>query len=96
MVIAVDFDGTIVEHRYPEIGKEIPFATATLRQLIAMVMNSFFGQCVKEICFAMRWSIAENVGLFSLRSIVISRKKMAQTATSLAKSELISSSTTEM
>ncbi len=35
MVIAVDFDGTIVEHRYPEIGKEIPFATATLRQLIA-------------------------------------------------------------
>ncbi len=35
MTIAVDFDGTIVEHRYPEIGKEIPFATATLRQLIA-------------------------------------------------------------
>ncbi len=34
MIIAVDFDGTIVEHRYPEIGKEIPFATATLRQLI--------------------------------------------------------------
>lgn len=35
MVIAVDFDGTIVEHRYPEIGKELPFAAATLRQLIA-------------------------------------------------------------
>lgn len=34
MVIAVDFDGTIVEHRYPEIGKELPFATSTLRQLI--------------------------------------------------------------
>ena len=34
MTIAVDFDGTIVEHRYPEIGKEIPFATATLRQLM--------------------------------------------------------------
>lgn len=34
MTIAVDFDGTIVEHRYPEIGKEIPHATATLRQLI--------------------------------------------------------------
>lgn len=26
MVIAVDFDGTIVEHRYPHIGKETPFA----------------------------------------------------------------------
>lgn len=34
MKIAVDFDGTIVEHRYPEIGKERPFATATLRKLI--------------------------------------------------------------
>jgi hypothetical protein len=34
MKIAVDFDGTIVEHRYPEIGREIPFATQTLRQLI--------------------------------------------------------------
>lgn len=35
MVIAVDFDGTIVEHRYPAIGKEIPFAIATLKQLSA-------------------------------------------------------------
>src|SRR5574344_1073615 len=35
MIIAVDFDGTIVEHRYPEIGREIPFASETLRMLIA-------------------------------------------------------------
>jgi hydroxymethylpyrimidine pyrophosphatase-like HAD family hydrolase len=34
MVIAVDFDGTIVEHRYPEIGREIPFAIETLKKLI--------------------------------------------------------------
>lgn len=34
MVIAVDFDGTIVEHKYPEIGEEIPFATETLKMLI--------------------------------------------------------------
>lgn len=33
MTIAVDFDGTIVEHRYPRIGEEIPFATATLKML---------------------------------------------------------------
>lgn len=33
MIIAVDFDGTIVEHRYPAIGKERPFATTTLRRL---------------------------------------------------------------
>lgn len=33
MTIAVDFDGTIVEHKYPEIGKEKPFAIQTLKQL---------------------------------------------------------------
>lgn len=33
MVIAVDFDGTIVKHRYPSIGEELPFATETLKQL---------------------------------------------------------------
>jgi len=32
-VIAVDFDGTIVEHRYPEIGREMLFAFATLKEL---------------------------------------------------------------
>lgn len=34
MTIAVDFDGTIVEHKYPEIGEERPFATDTLKMLI--------------------------------------------------------------
>ena len=34
MTIAVDFDGTIVEHRYPAIGKERPFATDTLKKQI--------------------------------------------------------------
>ncbi|MCR5818786.1 MAG: hypothetical protein K6F89_06810 [Prevotella sp.] len=34
MIIGVDFDGTIVEDRYPDIGEEIPFATDTLKMLI--------------------------------------------------------------
>ena len=33
MIIAVDFDGTIVEHKYPAIGEEIPFAIETLKML---------------------------------------------------------------
>lgn len=33
MKIAVDFDGTIVEHKYPEIGEELLFAFDTLKQL---------------------------------------------------------------
>lgn len=35
MLIAIDFDGTLVEHKYPEIGKEIPFAFETLKRLQA-------------------------------------------------------------
>lgn len=33
MTIAVDFDGTIVIDRYPDIGNEIPFAVETLKLL---------------------------------------------------------------
>ena len=33
MIIAVDFDGTIVTHEYPRIGREIPFAFDTLKRL---------------------------------------------------------------
>lgn len=32
-IIAVDFDGTIVEHAYPAIGKEMIFAFDTLKAL---------------------------------------------------------------
>lgn len=32
-VIAVDFDGTIVEHNFPEIGREMLFAFDTLKAL---------------------------------------------------------------
>ena len=39
MIIAVDFDGTIVEHCYPSIGKEIPFAIYTLKKLQAEHAN---------------------------------------------------------
>lgn len=33
MIIAIDFDGTIVEHAYPAIGRSIPFAIDTLLQM---------------------------------------------------------------
>ena len=32
-VLAVDFDGTVVEHKYPEPGDEMLFAFATLKAL---------------------------------------------------------------
>ena len=33
MIIAVDFDGTIVEHEYPRIGRPIPNAIEALKKL---------------------------------------------------------------
>jgi hydroxymethylpyrimidine pyrophosphatase-like HAD family hydrolase len=35
LVLAVDFDGTVVEDRFPEIGKPLPFAIDTLKRLHA-------------------------------------------------------------
>lgn len=35
LIIAVDFDGTIVEDRYPEIGKPMLFAIDTLKKMQA-------------------------------------------------------------
>ena len=34
MIIAIDFDGTIVEDRYPGIGREKAFAIDTLKKLV--------------------------------------------------------------
>ena len=33
MIIAVDFDGTVVEHDFPEIGKAVPGALEGLKKL---------------------------------------------------------------
>lgn len=33
MNIAIDFDGTIVEHRYPQIGRTMLFAFETIKEL---------------------------------------------------------------
>lgn len=35
MIIAIDFDGTIVTHEYPSIGRPVPGAIKTMKELIA-------------------------------------------------------------
>lgn len=35
IVIAVDFDGTLVTHEFPRVGQEVPYAVRTLRAWIA-------------------------------------------------------------
>lgn len=35
MIIAIDFDGTIVTHKYPEIGELVPLAITKIKEFVA-------------------------------------------------------------
>jgi len=48
MFIAVDFDGTIVKHKFPEIGEEIPFAIQTLRMIQSELRHNIILWTVRE------------------------------------------------
>lgn len=70
MLIAVDFDGTIVEHKYPKIGREIPFATETLKRLIQdghrlILWTIRHGQTLQE---AVDWCKERGVEFWSVNS----------------------------
>ena len=70
MLIAVDFDGTIVEHKYPKIGREIPFATETLKRLIQdghrlILWTIRHGQSLQE---AVDWCKERGVEFWSVNS----------------------------
>ena len=67
MVIAVDFDGTIVENHYPKIGPERPFATETLRMLIqdhhrVVLWTCREGQLLEE---ALQWCRERGVEFYA-------------------------------
>ncbi len=51
-IISLDFDGTIVEHKYPEIGEPLDGAMETLRDLIAaghrLILNTCREDCEKR------------------------------------------------
>ena len=35
MIIAIDFDGTVVEHKFPLIGEDVPYVVETLQGFVA-------------------------------------------------------------
>ncbi len=66
-VIAVDFDGTIVEHKYPDIGMECPSALMYLRQwkaegikLILWTMRS--GTCLDKGAYLRKLCFPDHIG----------------------------------
>lgn len=80
MIIAVDFDGTIVEHRYPKIGKEIPFATETLKMLaddghLLILWTVREGGLLDE---AVAWCKERGVHFHSINSNFVEENKEAE------------------
>lgn len=68
MTIAVDFDGTIVEDCYPEIGREVPFATQTLKMLAQQHHRIILwtvreGRCLQE---ALDWCAQRGVEFYAV------------------------------
>jgi hydroxymethylpyrimidine pyrophosphatase-like HAD family hydrolase len=69
-IVAIDFDGTIVEHRYPDIGEPVPYALETMRamqsegyKLILFTMRS--GQFLQE---AVDYLGAEGIELWGVNT----------------------------
>ena len=68
IVIAVDFDGTCVEHAYPQVGQDIPHAVETLQELteaghkiILWTMRSG-----KHLDDAVRWYKTRKIPLYGI------------------------------
>ncbi len=67
-IIAIDFDGTVVEHKYPEVGRDVPDAVRVLRmlrendvQLILWTMRS--GEFLQD---AVSWFAENDIDLWGV------------------------------
>lgn len=68
LVIAVDFDGTVVDHRYPDIGADVPGAVESLRRLVAcgckIVLFTMRGG--EELAEAVEWYRWHGIPLYGI------------------------------
>ena len=80
MLIAIDFDGTCVEHKFPDIGDEIPYATEVLRamqdvghQLVLWTCREDHPTNINERCLthAVQWFEARGIELYGVNTIPI-------------------------
>ena len=75
MYICVDFDGTIVDHRFPEIGKPVPEAIKWLKRihqaggkLILYTMRSDSERMGNLLSQAVEYLKSEGVELFGINN----------------------------
>ena len=73
LIIAVDFDGTVVDHRFPLCGSEVPGAVQTLRALayeghriVLWTMRSADQDGTDPLADAVAWYAARRIPLFGI------------------------------
>ena len=68
MKIAVDFDGTVVEHVFPEVGQDVPYAIDTLKYLVStghkIILNTMRSE--KHLQHAVDWFNKNEIELFGV------------------------------
>ncbi len=70
MKIAVDFDGTCVDHRFPDVGKDVPGAAETLKEL-AEAGHTLFLFTMRSGDFlppAVKWFLDNGIPLSGINS----------------------------
>lgn len=67
-IIAVDFDGTVVEHDYPRVGQNVPHAVRVLKRLVEsryrIILNTM--RSGEELDDAIEWFRENGIQLFSV------------------------------
>lgn len=68
--IAVDFDGTVVTHKYPLVGETVPGAIETLRKIVEkgnriVLWTMRHGQQLED---AVKWYEENNIPLFGINN----------------------------
>jgi len=68
MYIAIDFDGTVVKHRYPELGEDVPMAVEVIKKLVENNHNIilYTMRSGKELEDAISWYKERNIPLYGI------------------------------
>ena len=68
--ISVDFDGTVVFHRYPQIGEDIPGAVETLKKLVLQGhrLILFTMRSKQELVDAVKWFHDREIPLYAVNT----------------------------
>lgn len=69
IVIAVDFDGTVVDHRYPDVGADAPGAVEVLQALIENGARIILWtmRSGPHLADAMAWFADHNIPLYGVQ-----------------------------